>query len=119
MYHCHWFLRKQLLYDNIYHKGVHSYTLNEARYRTAIFWLILQANQQFIDDPLISALDPDLTETLTFTMDCGEYSKYFNLDPSLATLSYALLYDLDNTTLNLPELVMCDLLVTDTGSNNG
>ena len=52
-------------------------------------------------------------------MDCGEYSKYFNLDPSLATLSYALLYDLDNTTLNLPELVICDLLVTDTGSNNG
>lgn len=71
-------------------------------------------------DPQISAIDPDTGDTLKYSMDCGEYSSYFDLDPSAATLSFVKDYDLDNTTLDLPQELICDLLVKDESeSNNG
>ncbi|XP_052260268.1 protocadherin Fat 4-like [Dreissena polymorpha] len=73
---------------------------------------------QFHSNPGIVAFDPDNGDTLTYSLDCGQYADYFSIASDASVVSLLKAYDLDDTTADLPSLLVCSLVVKDNVDNN-
>ncbi|XP_052800939.1 protocadherin Fat 4-like isoform X2 [Mya arenaria] len=72
----------------------------------------------FSEAPVVSAVDPDDSDTLTYSMDCGSYSSYLTIAADATTVSFLSEYDLDDAAANLPTLLVCSLVVKDASDYN-
>ena len=61
-------------------------------------------------------IDPD-DVAWTFTLDCGSYSSYFDMDATTGVVTYAQEYDLDETSL--PTSHFCTVKAEDSATNTG